>query len=328
MRSDILLLELKRMRYKVKLASEDPEKTPVRESEEMGEEKTIDQITQPLGGSFTWSGPDYKTEDWDSEPDTKVSVDPAKARDKVKRYLERLNATEPTKLTESELNSLLDSMTEREIQNMQGRIDSYHFSQSEAGRGMIPGTGGMMTEESRRQGLERIRRDRPELFDSAKKREMNNYKQSYYTYYDPLFKGERKTEFSERRRAARDYKPVKINQELADQLSGLIGDLLVGKRFTISTGSPIMPREEVVTILDVDPDDQKIIFKPVGPGVSLFSSYDDFFYNTVGRKENKSDGERALLQADPTFKMPPKDPGVLSRAWKNLLKIFPSRAKS
>lgn len=338
MKNEILLLELKRMRHKVKIATEKTEIAPVAPEDEIEVIEEEDSGPEPFFQSpVNWTGPDPDPSEWESEPTTKVSIDPAKARERVKRYLSSTDPKEMAKLTPQELDSMIEYMTQEEIEAMEEKLDRYHMAESEYARGMVPGSEGMMTEEARNKGLERLRQDRPELFDPVKQEMMKDYSPSYFVYYDPIFQDDRKTKFSELMLASRGYNQVKLDQTLANQLSGLIGEHLVGKSFTISTGSPTLPKEETVTIADVDPDDQKIIFKPVGRGLKLFSSYHDFFYKT-------QDGQRALASlAPPNVKIPQNNPpvseegsaqkdpstsGPLSRGWKNLLKILPPWAKA
>ena len=285
MKNEILLLELKRMRHKVKIATEKTEIAPVAPEDEIEVIEEEESGAEPFFQSpVNWTGPDLHADEWDDDTTTSLSKNPTSDQ-------------------------------------------KYHMTHSEAARGMFPGTGGMMTDEARRKGLERLRQDRPELFDPKKIKEMKKYQQSYHVYYDSYLPDDRRNKFNEMMLASKGYTPVKLEAELANQLSGLMGDYLVGKSITISTGSPTLPREETVTILDVDPDSQTIIFKPVGKGPKLFSSYDDFFYNTVGRRSGKSDGEKALMAAAPEIQMPSKG-GPLSRGWKNLLKILPPWAKA
>lgn len=329
MKSDILLLKLKRMRYKVKLASEDIREDSIDEGDvDVESEEGSEESLPSFGKKLNWTGPNLDYKEWDDQPPTKISVDPVKALERVRRFITSSDSNEIAGLTQEEIDAAVEKLMKEDMRSMRRNLDEYHMRRSEAGRGMIPGTGGIMTDKARREGLERLRMDRPELFDPKKIREMKDHQPSYNIYYDSFFPDYRRNNLNEMRATSMGYAPVKLEAELANQLSGLIGNHLVGKSFKISTGSPTLPKEETVTIQDVDPDKQMIIFKPIGRGLKLFSSYDDFFYNTSGRSGGKSDGERALLAVDPKIQMPSKSGGALSRGWKNLLKILPPWAKA
>ena len=123
---------------------------------------------------------------------------------------------------------------------------------------------------------------------------------------------------------SRGYQPTMLEDELSAKLSGILGEHLVGKNFTIYTGSSRIPRAEVVKILDVDPDNQRIVLQTSDEKLKFLASYDDFFYHK--KQSNLSDGERALKALAPNIVMPKKD-GILSSTWKNILKIKPPWAK-
>ena len=115
MNNQILLLELKRMRHKVKLASAEGDPTIIEGEEDV---EVIDESeAAPAISSkpLNWTGPEYDPKEWESEETTKVSINPAKARERVERYLRATDPAELAKLTEEELDSLIENMTEEEV---------------------------------------------------------------------------------------------------------------------------------------------------------------------------------------------------------------------
>jgi hypothetical protein len=325
MKNEILLLELKRMRHKVKLAADNSDNhpsDPAEEEIEIIDEEAESQFNKPV---LNWTGPTPDPAEWEGEDITQYSVDPAKAREIVLEKVKRLGYTDLSP-------RLIDQMVEDEMAaQRRSKIDKYHSMAAERARGIDPESGEINAEKTRLQGIERVKRERPELSDPEKRKQMKNFKRSYFNYYDPFMEEGSGVKFnldsSERSAVQSGYSPEKLNAELANTLSGLMGEYLVGKRLTISTGSPTMPKEELVTIQDADPDGQRIIFNPVGRGVRMFSSYNDFFYNTLGRNGNISDGERALKAAAPQIPFPRKELPRKERSWGDILRILPPWAK-
>lgn len=313
MNNDILLLNLKRMRYKVKLAAETTKPLPFEEEEvevveeEPGPDEVFVTEDDPDEDSpLNWRGETPTLEEWNETP-TKLTVDPFKAREQVKRFV-LATGGDPAEV---------DRMTEEQVKRLQEDYDKWQQHQYEASQGMVPGSGGMMTEESRQQGLERTKQERPEMFDPARQKMMKDWKSTYFRYHDPIFPGDRKTQLREMMEASRGYVPERLNDDLAASLAGIMHDYLWMKTFAISIGSPTLPKIEMVKIVDVDPREQKIIFQSVqDPRFKYFSSYDDFFYHP--KWDGKSDGARALITLGSGVELP-------SKSWiekaKRLLKI-------
>ena len=287
MNNEILLLELKRRRVLTKLAAE-PTLSPAIEDtmprEDLPEDEDEIEIVDEL--------PTETVSEWSEETPTRLTVDPAKARATVQR-----RSTDPGQI---------ESMTAEEVAAMQTRADKWHQSYSEQARGMIPGTGGQMTDKARQQALERLRIDRPEMFDPKKIQQSKGYKKTYHYYQDPIFLT------SERYRKLQTHMNSsksggQLDESLSAQLSGLLSGL-VGKVFIITTGTPTLPKQEEVRIVEVDPSEQKIILQVEGTTEKYYTSYDDFFYH------KKYDG---LTDAQGAGVTPPKKisakPGFFDR---------------
>jgi hypothetical protein len=315
MNNDILLLRLKRMRYKVKLASDvtipspsDEDEIEVIEAEPGPDEVFVSEDDPDEDSPLNWRGEVTVPGEWDETP-TKITVDPAKIRENVKKFYS-VAGRDPAKI---------DQMTDEEVKSL------WHMAEFEKSKGMVPHSGGMMTEEARQKGLEKTRRDRPEMFDPTRQKMMSGWKNTYFRYNEPVFYGDRTTQLKEMMEASRGYVPTRLNEEISAELSGILNEL-VGKVFTISTGSPTIPKEERVKIVDVDTEDQRIIFQSAeDPRFKYFSSYDDFFYHK--KWSGKSDAEMALERLVPGAVIPNKD-GFLSKGLKSLLRVFRPGAKA
>jgi len=229
---------------------------------------------------------------WEEETPTKISIDPAITREQIEKVIS-ITGEDPAEI---------EKIMEDQMESLQESYDQWQRDQYEMSQGIIPGSGGIMTEASRLQGLKKLRQDRPELFDPINRERMKSWRETYFLYYHSFLPDERKTYFSELMLAPQEYTTLKLEAALSLQFTNLIKDHLQGKSFTIFTGSPIFPKEEVVTIIDLDPEDQKIIFKTLIRELKLFSSYYDFFYHQ--KKENLSDGERALSRFAPHLQFP------------------------
>lgn len=174
-------------------------------------------------------------------------------------------------------------------------LDLYHYREWEKSQGLIPGSGGMMTEEERRRGVEDLKKNRPEYFDPERIKQEKDWKATYKRvspYYETL-----------------DPQHKVLDPELAAELSGALIPL-VGKEIEIFTGSPRLPKTREVRLLDVNLDNQTIIFETLDKKMRYQTSYDDFFYHD---KLGMSDAERSGL----TF---PDKLGFLSKFWKGILK--------
>jgi len=287
MNNDILLLELKRRRTLTKLAAEPTlspaiEDTVPREDlpEGEGEIETVDE------------SPGEVISEWSEETPTKLTVDPAKARSTVERFSADPDQTE--------------LMTAEELVAMRNKADKWHQSYSDLARGMIPGTGGQMTEKARQKAMERLRADRPEMFDPKKIQQNKGYEKTYHYYQEPIFpNSDRYRKLQTHLNSSKAEK--KLDETLSTQLSGLLGGL-VDKVFLITTGTPTLPKQEEVKIVDVDPKEQKIILQVEDTTEKYYTSYDDFFYH------KKYDG---LTDAEGTGVTPPKKistkPGFFNR---------------
>lgn len=195
--------------------------------------------------------------------------------------------------------------------------ERYHGDITDKLKGIVPGSGGMMTPEARRMGLEKIRRDHPELFDPKARERQKSHKTTYFPYHEPILPA------SDRYKTLMSYmdtsKPEdKFDKQTADTLSGLLANL-VGKVFLISTGSPILPKHEEVRIVDVDEDAQKIILQVEGTSLKYHTSYNDFFYHK--KEDGLTDAEAAGLNPPPKTS---SNPGL----WKRLMQSTLGRAKA
>ncbi len=292
MNSHILLLELKRMRRKVKIASdaanEDDEVEVIEEPEEaegLDEVSVIDEDKEGDQDDLTNPIP---YDEWSALDLTNITPNPSDAR-------------------------------------------RYHRLQSEGARGIIPDSGGMISDEELQRAMEETRRRRPELEDPERKKMMKDFKRTYFFYNPPILSDDRSLKLREYMESSRGYNPKKLSEDLTRELNGILSKL-VGERFRISTGDPTRPATELVTISEVDIPEQKIIFNSTS-GQKLFSSYDDFFY---GKKwDAKTDGEKAIdilnskkREEDPDIVLPSKGGGGLAGAWQNLLRIKPPWSKA
>lgn len=298
MNNDILLLELKRKRALTKLAAEPTlspaiEDTMPREDlpEEEDEVEVIDEAPEDEVEVID-EGSGEVVSEWSEETPTKLTVDPARARSKVERY-----STDPAQI---------EGMTATEMQYMQERANKWHQYQSEQARGMVPGKGGQMTEEARQKALERTKRDHPEMFDPKKIEQSKGYKRTYHYYQDPIFPtSDRYRKLQTHMNSSKSGE--KLDEDLSAQLSGLLSGL-VGKVFIITTGTPTLPKQEEVKIVDVDPGEQKIILQVEGTTEKYYTSYDDFFYHK--KYDGITDAQGAGL--NPPKKISSK-PGFFSR---------------
>lgn len=328
MSNDILFLNLKRMRYNIKLAAGEVTKpirnissNPISSPVSTADTGVIKREPDPDEDSpLNWEG--FVPSEWEADIPTSMAVDPAKIREDIMTYLSAVGK-DPSRV---------DDMSDEEIKALhkeytawyQEEHDDWHKSLFEKSKGMVPGTGGQMTEASRQEGIARTKRDHPLFFDPERQKMMKGWRKTYPRYRDPPWPIERKRQLANMMEAATGYNPARVDDNIAASLSGILGDHLVGKSITISTGNPRLPKTEQVKIIDVDTDDQKIMFETIKPpSFKFFTSYDDFFYHK--KWDGKSDAEVALSSISPPVKIPPK--GFLSEAWKNLLKIKPPWAK-
>jgi len=251
----------------------------------------------------------------EKEIPTDMVVDPKKVKEQIKNFALSMGGD----------SAEVDKIIQNQIQTLQERYDKWQKNQHEIILGLIPDSDGVMTEEAWSRGLKKLKEDRPELFDPHNQAMMKNWRETYFIYYDPLFPDERKTKFSEMMLDSRNYISIKIDDLLASQLSWILQNHLRGKSFTIFTGSPILPKEEVVSIIDLDPDDQKIIFKTMIKDFKLFTSYYDFFYHK--KKFHLSDAERILTKVAPGVTIPgttensPANLGIFSKLFRSGAKV-------
>lgn len=257
--------------------------------------------------------PPISTEWWAEIP-TEIVASPLKARSQVEKFLS-ITREDPTEL---------NRMIEDQVLYLQEEYELWHRQQYEIASGIVPGSEGLMIEESRRKGLERLRKDRPEFFDPENRKRMKDWRQTYFIYYELYSSTQNKMKTLETNLALRGYLPAKLSRRLAARLTRIITTHLRGKSFTIFTGSPILPREEVVSILDLDIKNQKILLKPLGKGPKLFIFYYDFFYHK--KIKNQSDGERALASLAPEVSLPKKRE-ITARGLATSARVLSSRAK-
>jgi len=337
MSNDILFLNLKRMRYNLKLAAAEVtnpirniSSNPISPPVSTADTDVIEGEPDPDEDSpLNWKGEDPTENEWAAETPTSMAVDPKQIREDIMTYLSAVgrDPSEVDDMSKEDIRSLHEEYT-RWYQHKNDdwhRVMNKQIIQDDLNRGTIPGTGGEMTEASRQEGIAKTKRDHPELFDPKRQKMMKGWKKTYNRYRDPVFPTERSLQLANMMQASGGYQATRLDDDLAASLSGILGDYLLGKSITISTGTPTLPKTEEVKIIDVDTDDQKIMFETVNrPSFKFFTSYDDFFYHK--KWDGKTDGERSLPSVFPPVHIPRKG-SAISSAWKNLLKIKAPWAK-
>jgi len=259
---------------------------------------------------FEWQ-PSYLEEDeWDKDPNTVISIDPSDARKSVERYFAKIDPKILEKYTPEQIESDKQRRTEEKIRARRRALDSFHKEVSD--------------EALREEGLRKIRLERPEMFDKKRIKMQENWRNTYVpvTYHHPFLKPDPDKEISE---VLKEYEKSNKGSEtldpnLAGRLSRIIGEFFVGKMIKLSTGSPTLPGTTVNKILDVDPDNQRIVFvDPKFPQFKIVVSYDDFFYHN--KWNGISDAQMNINEMGLQVEIPKKN-----KSWLDMLRVYnPSR---
>lgn len=251
---------------------------------------------------YSWT-PEYLDEDdWSSHTETNPSIDIQDIRRKVERHIAKMDKKELESYSPEDLEKLKLQFMDNLMKGRRKKLEEYHY-QAATGKSldMIP------TEEARKKGLERLKTDRPEMFDPSMEAMEKGWRRTYIPFSDYSETYGESSMKKDLNKAIIEYK-YNINlldSAIARKLHLIIADNLVGKTFKIFVGSPTLPKYEDVIIDNVYPYEQKIIFKsPGGDRYKYVTSYDDFFYHK--KVDGLPDGERILKSINPNLSIPKK----------------------